>query len=97
MCHKNLSSEHLNSGKEELISKQKTYIKKEEEEDERKKQRWFMNTILDYQKQIPKFKLNGCMFSNSNFYITTANNTHNHNCIIHIIRCQGFLGLHIYF
>ena len=33
-----------------------------------------MNSILDYQKQIPNFKLNGCMFSNSNSYITTANN-----------------------
>ena len=33
-----------------------------------------MNSILDYQKQIPNFKLNGCMFSNSNSYITTAYN-----------------------
>ena len=33
-----------------------------------------MNSILDYQKQIPNFKLNGSMFFNSNSYITTANN-----------------------
>ena len=33
-----------------------------------------MNDTLDYQKQIPNFKLKGCMFSNSNSYITTANN-----------------------
>ena len=35
-----------------------------------------MNSTLDYQKQIPNFKLKGCMFSNSNSYITTANNNY---------------------
>ena len=37
-------------------------------------QQWFMNGTLGYQKQIPNFKLKGCMFSNSNSYITTVNN-----------------------
>ena len=33
-----------------------------------------MNSTLDYQKQIPNFKLKGCMFSSSNSYITIENN-----------------------